>query len=397
MKIELHLLQNFAPSCLNRDDTNTPKSCEFGGVTRARISSQCFKRAIRDYFKENNSTNTGTRSKRVKQSIAMQLTAMGQDAEKLAHSVDAFVDAYYSKPDSKDKQQTAVLLYLSAPEIEMAARCILELQEPINLHLAELAAYEEKVRKAEKKAIKEKKPELPVENSIKTRLQTAGLSADIAMFGRMLAEQPGMNVDAACQVAHAISTHATDLSMDFYTAVDDLNPEGTGAGMLGVTGYNSACFYRYALLDRDQLVANLGVMDADAVIAAFLEAFVYALPTGKQNSMAAHSLPSLCMFVVREKGAPCSLANAFARPVRTEFYQDDLVRGSQFELSSYWNRMEEVYGLYKNATIALCHDRDPNEAQEIFGPLSDFDLGSLDKVIETTLNAVRNGVEGARV
>ena len=179
----------------------------------------------------------------------------------------------------------------------------------------------------------------------------------------MLAEQPGRNTDGACQVAHAISTHKVDMEMDFYTAVDDLNPEEeTGAGMMGVVGFNSACFYRYALVDRDQLARNLAskanrkqgkwteeltaddYREADKVSRAFLEAMVYAIPTGKQNSFAAQNLPSFGLFVRRRGGVPVSLANAFATPVRPTKQKDDLVGLSVAALTNHWDELKEVYG-----------------------------------------------------
>lgn len=209
---------------------------------------------------------------------------------------------------------------------------------------------------------------------IEDRIKAVQVSADIALFGRMLAEQPGRNTDGACQVAHPISTHKVDMEMDFYTAVDDLNPkEETGAGMMGVVGFNSACYYRYALVDRDQLARNLArktdrangtwtqeltdddYKKADKVIEAFLEAMVYAIPTGKQNSFAAQNLPSFGLFVRRQGGVPISLANAFAKPVRPTQHDDDLVGLSVAALTKHWDSLEEVYGEQGVTHKALFH------------------------------------------
>lgn len=204
---------------------------------------------------------------------------------------------------------------------------------------------------------------------------------DIALFGRMLELKDStpfgkynMRVDAACQVAHPLSTHKVDMEMDFYTAVDDLNPEKeSGAGMMGVVGFNSACYYRYALVDRDQLARNLvrkternngqwvqnltqeDYLGADEVIKAFLEAMVYAIPTGKQNSFAAQNLPSFGLFVRRQEGVPISLANAFAKPVRPQKDDDDLVGLSVEALTRHWGALKEVYGEQGVKSMACFH------------------------------------------
>ena len=152
----------------------------------------------------------------------------------------------------------------------------------------------------------------------------------------MIANLPEKNVEASCQVAHAISTNKVEVEFDFYTAVDDLKPDDTaGADMLGTVEFNSACFYRYANVDTNQLIENLGgdTELARTTLNAFLRASVDAIPTGKQNSMAAHNPPSLMMTVVRERGQ-WNLANAFLKPVRPQG-DSDLVQGSVMALDDY--------------------------------------------------------------
>ena len=194
----------------------------------------------------------------------------------------------------------------------------------------------------------------------------------------MLAEKPDGNVDAACQVAHALSTHAVDPEIDFYTAVDDRTEERDeiGAGMMGTQGFNSACFYRYALLDLDQLTRNLGDRAAAVEsVRAFLRAFTLAIPRAKQNSHAAQNLPSFAMFVARESGAPVSLANAFARPVAAT----DLIGASVSALCVYQRRLDDLYGLYGGATVALFHDRGENKG---LGDLAASEATGLEAAIE---------------
>ena len=171
-------------------------------------------------------------------------------------------------------------------------------------------------------------------------------AADIALFGRMMAEHPDLAIDAACQVAHAISTNKVLMDMDFYTAVDDLQPETeTAAGMMGITSFNSSCFYRYSLVDVEQLKRNLGG-DKELVrktLEAFLRASVTAIPTGKQNSMAAQNPPDAIFAVVREKGTPASLANAFAIPVKPA-RDKSLTQASIEAMDNYWGKLTKVYG-----------------------------------------------------
>jgi CRISPR system Cascade subunit CasC len=177
------------------------------------------------------------------------------------------------------------------------------------------------------------------------RALDGGKARDVALFGRMLADLPEARVDAACQVAHAISTNRVNMEFDYYTAVDDLKPEDTqGADMIGDVQFNSACFYRYLNVDIEQLAANLGDDRAAAIetVRAFIQAAIEAIPTGKQNSMAAQNPPSLVLAVVRRHGA-WSLANAFVEPVRPTA-NENLIVGSIRKLDEYWARLSGMYG-----------------------------------------------------
>jgi len=241
----------------------------------------------------------------------------------------------------------------------------------------------------------------------------AAKAPDIALFGRMLEVKSStpfgkynMRIEAACQVAHPISTHKVDMEMDFYTAVDDLNPaEETGAGMMGVVGFNSACYYRYAVVDRDQLARNLArkterangawtqplepkdYEEADKVIEAFLEAMVYAIPTGKQNSFAAQNLPSFGLFVRRKGGVPISLANAFAKPVRPAKDDDDLVGLSVKRLTEHWEALKKVYGDQGVVGTSCFHV----QQQGRLNGLTDSDKGSVTEAIKTIMDASGGG------
>ncbi|MGO9446924.1 MAG: type I-E CRISPR-associated protein Cas7/Cse4/CasC [Thiobacillaceae bacterium] len=317
--IEIHALQNFAPSNLNRDDTGAPKDAFFGGTRRARVSSQCNKRAIRQYFEQKmnegilDPNELAVRTKRVYQAIADRLDGKCEKSEALAK---AEIALSYVKLKAAEGGKTQYLLFLGQREIAALADTIYEWWDQI------VPAAEEPGEKSKGKAKKAAASGAPKE--IQERLDSVfngGKAVDVALFGRMLADMPEKNQNAACQVAHAISTHAVEREFDFYTAVDDLKPEDTaGADMMGTVEFNSACYYRYAVVDWEKLVSNL---QGDAALAAkglrtFLQGFVEAEPTGKQNTFAAHNPTEFVAVSVRYNTAPRNLANAFETAIRVK-------------------------------------------------------------------------------
>lgn len=385
MIVELHVIQNFAPSNLNRSDTGTPKDCEFGGHRRARVSSQCFKRAVRELFKKGNlftaeqKKTLAERTRLVLTEIVKALVANGKDKAESERLVEVVLNA--AELEVNEKAQTEYLLFLGLTEINSIAELcqdrweqLLEvdkayadtrrLQAEINTkdEQAKKGSKEEKQQaKDEGKKLKEKLKEAKdiAKKGIPKDLKDAvlnlldgGKSADLSLFGRMIANLPDKNVDAACQVAHAISTHKVGTEFDFYTAVDDLLPKGaTGAGMMGTLEYNSACFYRYANVDLKQLKENLKDAELEkATLDAFIRAFVEAVPSGKQTSYAAQQKPSFVMAVVREAGM-LNLANAFVKPVYAR-ENEDLVEKSIKELDREWAEMSAMYGKQGNHWFA---------------------------------------------
>jgi CRISPR system Cascade subunit CasC len=375
LKIELHLLQNFPPSCLNRDDTNTPKTCEFGGVTRARVSSQCWKRAVREQFKEIAPERRGTRSKRLRAELKAALLSRGVGtAETLDVPLTNFLVAFYAGMDKKRPEETNVLVFYSQAEFATMVEVLSE--EGVLKGLSQT-------------------PPVMDKGKIEKRLKGSALSTDVALFARMLADSPGLNVEAACQVAHAISTHSVNLELDFFTAVDDLkdknDSDDAGAGMLGTVGFDSACYYRYALIDDVQLVKNLNgsTGDADASLKAFLEAFCEAVPGAKRNSFAHGNPPFLAFFVVRQAGTPSSLVNAFARPVDTR--SGDLLEESARALAKQVGRLNTCYELYDDpenpgaVQTFLAHMLDVHELPG----LPHQDNVSMRKAISGVLSAVK--------
>jgi CRISPR system Cascade subunit CasC len=317
--IEIHALQNFAPSNLNRDDTGAPKDAIFGGVRRARVSSQCLKRAVRQHLAglvesgELEAADLASRTKRVLDTVVKELAAKGRPEAQA--SAKATLALAAMELTIKEDGKSEYLLFLGQREISEVARIVDEKWD--SLVAAESTPAEgKKAGKAKKDAAKQADPEL---KKALEKIFNGGKALDLALFGRMLADMPEKNQYAACQVAHAISTHGVDREFDFYTAVDDLKPEDTaGADMMGTVEFNSACFYRYAVVDWDKLVANLqgDVELAAKGLRAFLDGFVVAEPTGKQNSFAAHNPPEFVVASVRHNTAPRNLANAFEVPVR---------------------------------------------------------------------------------
>lgn len=393
MFVELHMIQNFAPSCLNRDDTNSPKDCDFGGFRRARISSQCIKRSIRHHpdFAAHVATGIGVRTKLLVDTLAGALVEAGKPDTEATTVSRAVVEALVG---TMQGDKTAVLIYLGDDEVERIRDIVLERWDTLAPLAAEQETADETPQNEEAPARRGKKAKAktgPLQEAaaeIKKEFNSGTRAADIALFGRMVAENTNMNVDAACQVAHAISTHRASMEMDFYTAVDDLQPEeDPGAGMMGTVEFNSSCFYRYSLIDLDKLIRNLGD-DADlarAIVEAFIRAAVAAIPTGKQNSMAAQNPPSFVFAVVRDGGAPWSLANAFEKPVFPSPQRGGLVEQSISALDDYWGRLVGMYGDNGARALAFCC-------------LEDVDLkalnGSRADNVEALVAAVREAIAG---
>lgn len=396
MNIELHILQNFAPSCLNRDDTNTPKDCTFGGHRRARISSQCVKRSVRRYFADHEllpKENLAERSKRLIGHVAqLVVDAKAVELPAAVAAVKAALAAVNLATDAKKADETQYLLFYGNAELQKLAGVVGTHFDALKPKDAPAEEPKEggKAKKAtakEKKADAKKDLPLEVAKAVKGVLE-GNKAADVALFGRMLADQADLNVDAACQVAHALSTNRVDMEMDFFTAVDDLkaraDEEDAGAGMLGTTEFNSACFYRYSNVQLPQLVKNLGGDRelARAAVKAYLEASVEAVPTGKQNSTAAQNKPSLVFAVVRTAGL-WSLANAFETPVRPDG-NGGLVQHSMNRLVEYWGRLGKAYGNKSIVATAIFHLGDGLA----LNGLGASQVDGLDELVEKVLAAI---------
>ncbi|HZQ34396.1 MAG TPA: type I-E CRISPR-associated protein Cas7/Cse4/CasC, partial [Dehalococcoidia bacterium] len=287
------------------------------------------------------------RTKRLIDEVTNRLVARDRDESEARAAIRGALRAMGFNFDSKHPDQTEYLLFLGNDEIERLAAAI-------DSHFDALAAAapaEAGAPGGRQRRVQSSARDVPeeVRKALDAVLNTAGAAADLAMYGRMLANVPAKNIDAASQVAHAISTHRVSSEFDYFTAVDDLKPleEDAGAGMIGSIEFNSACYYRYSNVDVDQLMRNL---NGDAELArralrAFIEATILALPDAKQNSFAAQNAPGFVLAVVRDRRQPVSLANAFEAPVLPRA-GESLTGQSVTRLAQAFEQHERMYAGY---------------------------------------------------
>jgi CRISPR system Cascade subunit CasC len=344
--LDVHALQTVPPSNINRDDTGAPKTAVYGGVPRARVSSQAWKRATRTYFEGEHlldASELGVRTKKIVEAVAGRITALDPSltdetalriADETVKATGLKTEVPKRKADSAKEgepdpaPEAKYLVFLSARQLDGLARLAVD-------GAADITAF-----------LKDKKNKDKAKELADTRH-----SVDIALFGRMVADVPDINVDAAVQVAHAISVHRVENESDYYTAVDDENTDAeTGAGMIGTVDFNSATLYRYAALGVHQLAANLGqglrkdeprTEPVRRAVEAFVHGFVASLPTGKINTFGHHTLPDAVIVKLRTT-RPVSFVAAFEDPVRGD--QGGHVREASERLAEYIPDIERAYG-----------------------------------------------------
>jgi len=366
MLIQIHTLQNYAPSNLNRDDSGSPKDAMFGGFLRGRISSQCLKRSIRrgetspfraEFEKDG---LLGERTKQLPSVVRDELLALNVDKG----IVDAIVDRVpeigrestkkTKEEDDDTDNEEANIENMPENEAEDTGHTDGTKQLIFLDRKTEVRALAEKLLSIYKKDVKvwsakDKKGKytLKISDITKDLGSSTPRSVDIAMFGRMTTSSAFKNVHASVQVAHALSSNAVKQEYDYYTAMDDLKPDSEpGADMIGDVEFNSSCYYKYCNVHWEGLLKNLsGDTDiARRAVLALLDGFIFAQPTGKQNSFAAHNLPSFVLVEISDKNLPVNYVNAFLKPVKGGS-DKTLVENSVSALSEHVGKLSKIFSL----------------------------------------------------
>ena len=330
LSLDINVLESVPPSNINRDDTGSPKTAYYGGALRARVSSQAWKRAMREMFPSLLPEGSlGVRTKFVVPLIAERIAAKREDlAERSAEFAKAVLDATGIKSSETDRKgsdegtmATGYLVFIANRELD---------------DLADIAiAWADE-------GVDPKKPDSKSKKDVQRAFK--GIQAvDVALFGRMLADASDFNVDACSQVAHAISVNEISQEYDYFTASDDCAADdNVGAGMLGTVGFNSSTLYRYATVNIDALMEQLESAEATACgVAAFVEAFVKSMPTGKQNTFANRTLPNVVAVSLRND-QPINLVSAFERPVYAE-RDRSITQIAAERLAEYARDVESAY------------------------------------------------------
>ena len=332
--IELHIIQSFPVTCLNRDDVGAPKSALFGGVQRARVSSQCWKRAIRDFAKEEQpGFFGGKRGHFLAELLEKAMIEKGLNenaAEKYGKDISEFIGKKNSK--YKKGNKTEVALYFSPGEIEVITNQVVK-------------DYNEKGKIELKKG------------KLKKIIENADIKdlADIAIFGRMVATDHTLMLEGAANFSHALSTHKVSSEIDFFSAVDEIMPEEEeGAGHIGTLEFNSACYYRYIGLNLDLLkdadhLSHFSDEEFNSVVSTFIKAAILAVPTARKNSMFGFNPPEFVLGLKRA-GQPLSLANAFEKPIRPK---NGYVVPSIEEMKKKFGDLKNTFGIEPEVEVNI--------------------------------------------
>lgn len=376
--LELHILQSFPVACLNRDDLNSPKTAIFGGVQRARVSSQSWKRAVRELAKEELPCMKGERTRLLINEMVKKFKNKDLPDNVipiLAEMAAEQISKIDSKKDAEGYCKVTTLCFLSDGEFTAIVDAILgnaELKEAAK-ELSKLIASPPKDNDEAKKKIEKARKaceKFISKDSVGKAIKSVQLkdAADIALFGRMVANDHSLTVEGAAMFSHALSTHKVDNEIDFFSAVDDLQPkEDAGAGMTGTLEFNSATYYRFAGLNLDMLKDkdHLGVLSPDErkkVVQAFVKATLMAIPGARKNSMNANTFPGYVLGIVRQEGHPVQLINAFEKPV------SEPKRGGKglFEVSAdllkkEYEQLTNTWGLKETAKAVI-----PEKSLDVF-------------------------------
>ncbi|MFF2651708.1 type I-E CRISPR-associated protein Cas7/Cse4/CasC [Streptomyces sp. NPDC058045] len=303
-----HIVQSIPYANLNRDDTNSVKTVQYGDRERTRVSSQCWKRAVRNYF-QRAIGEQALRTRRIGEAVEKHLREERQWPADLARRAGQHITAGSSitaDPPSDDAPA-----WTTNAAVYVPTTAVTELADIAEAHRVQLEAAKDM-----KKGVKSVLPAAGIEGVLRSR------NGVINLFGRMLAEVDKAGVDGAVQVAHALTTHGTDVELDYFAAVDDITDawkDTTGSAHMGSSEFSAGVFYRYATIDLADLLRNIGpdLTTARQLTTAFLEAFVLSLPEAKKTATAPHTIPDLVHLTVRQD-RPVSYAAAFEQPVTAD-------------------------------------------------------------------------------
>ena len=338
MFIDFCAIQNVPANNINRDDTGAPKTAVYGGVRRARVSSQAWKKAMRDEFLHLLPDDLlAVRTKLVASEVAKAVVAKrpeyAGEADAMAEAVlvaaGIAVEKLKRSGTDDGKVASKYLIFISRAEIEALAQVAIAYQDKGEVWMGKDAD------KDLKKALKK-----DASGAFHGRQ-----GVEIALFGRMLADAADLNVDACAQVAHAISVDRVTQEYDYFTALDQCAADdNAGAAMIDSTGFNSSTLYRYATVNVNALVDQLG--DAPTTVQAvqaFAKAFICSMPTGKQNSFANRTLPNAVLVSVRS-AQPVNPVSAFEVPVRQSDEQSISLQAAR-KLGKRVKAIEEAYDM----------------------------------------------------
>lgn len=375
VRIEFHILQSFPVTCLNRDDVGAPKTAMVGGVQRARVSSQAWKRPVRMAMHELGVTH-GTRTKLISTLIANACIDMGASPEQAQACGDKIEGAFIKKkPEGKGKkgkevskdtesedgpadggsEKTDTLLFLSPNEVAILAR-----------NFAEKGFNPNEVitQKDQKKQAKEI-------SDLIGKVNEAINAVDIALFGRMVAQAASMNVEAAASFSHAISTHKAINEVEFFTALDDRATE-PGSAHMGSLEFNSATYYRYVSLDLGQLCQTLAGHNLPDAVENFTKALFVAVPAARQTTQSGASPWEFAKILVR-KGQGLQI------PFETAIKSKDggFIQPSIEAMTTYLAKQEKLHG-------------------SLFGKLAEYTYGQDESFnIDSLITALKTHTSGA--
>lgn len=339
--VDIHVIQTLPSNNLNRDETGSPKTMTYGGVRRARVSSQAWKAAMRKWFNKNLDLNKmGVRTKNVPQLIIDEINSRGRDDLTEEDVINRMTDAMailLPKSSGKDKKSGINQVTDEATgDVSYQTEALFMIGRKQISNLVDVMLNDDLDEKERKDLIR--------------RALQEDQAMDASLFGRMVADSPAINVDAAAQVAHAMGVSRVIPEFDFYTAMDDFNmTDHAGSAMMGTIEFNSSVLYRYADISLDQLKENLGNDEAVATaVEDFVKAFVYSMPSGKQNTFAAQSLPDAVVVTIRPE-RPVSYADAFIEPVEGK----NLTNTAIDKMVDYAKSLKSAYDLKEDGSFVM--------------------------------------------